>query len=95
MIMKVMGLEVSAMVPPLPYKPVPAVAGLVTVTVTLPEVAMADAGIATVSWLLLTNVVLAVCAAPFQFTTAFAPKLLPLTVRVNALPPAVALGGLN
>ena len=30
---------------------------------------------------------------PFQFTTALEPKLLPLTVKVNAALPAVALLG--
>ncbi len=54
---------------------------------------MAEAGTVTISWLPLTKVVFAVCAVPFQFTTALAPKLVPLTVRVNAAPPAVALLG--
>ena len=44
-----MGLDVSANVPPLPYMPVPGEPGLVTVTLTVPEVAMAAAGTATMS----------------------------------------------
>src|ERR1700716_1138965 len=46
----------------------------------------------TVSWCALTKVVL-VCAVPFQFTVAFAAKLLPLTTKLNAGPPEVMLGG--
>ena len=48
-IVKLIGLEVSASVPPLPYKPVPGVPGLVTVTMAVPDVAMAAAGTTTVS----------------------------------------------
>jgi hypothetical protein len=90
-----MGAEVSASVPPPPYIPVPAVAGLVTVMEIVPAVAMAEAGTATVSWLALTKVVFEVWAVPFKFTTALAAKLVPLTVIVNAAPPAVALLGAN
>jgi len=79
-----MALEVSLIVllPP-PYGP-PGVLlpGLVTVTATLPAVAMAEAGIATVSWFMAGWAVL-VCATPFQFTTALELKVLPLTVKVN------------
>ena len=42
-------LEVSAIVAPVPYIPVPLVPGLVTVTETAPEFAISDAGIETVS----------------------------------------------
>ena len=80
-----MTLEVSLFVllPP-PYGP-PRVLlpGLVTVTATVPAVAMAEAGIATVSWFIAGWAVL-VCATPSQFTTALALKVLPLTVKVNA-----------
>ena len=65
---------------------------MVTETFTVPGVAIAEAGIVTISWFALTKVVL-VCAVPFQFTVAFAAKLLPLTVKVNAGPPEVMLGG--
>ena len=46
---KVMAVEVSASVPPLPYIPVPATAGLVTVTWTAPELEISEAGILAVS----------------------------------------------
>jgi hypothetical protein len=59
--------------------------GLVTVTATLPAVAMAEAGIATVSWFAAGWAV--VCAVPFQFTTALLLKVLPLTVKVKAASP--------
>ena len=52
------------------------------------------AGMATINWLALTNVV-PVCATPFQFTTALFPKLLPLTVIVKLPLPAVVLFGLS
>jgi hypothetical protein len=41
------------------------------------------------------NVVFDVWATPFQFTTAFVPKLVPLTVKMNASPPAVAAFGFS
>ena len=76
-------LEVSLMMllPP-PYGP-PGVLlpGLVTVTVTVPAVAIAEAGIATVSWFMAGWVV--ACAAPLQLTTALVLKLLPLTVKMK------------
>jgi hypothetical protein len=65
--------------------------GFVTVTDTDPLLAMAAAGIAAVSWFALTKVV--VSAAPAKSTTEPLTKLLPLTVRVKAAEPAVALGG--
>jgi hypothetical protein len=63
--------------------------------VTVPDIATSDAGIATVSWLLLMNMVFEVWAAPFQFTTALDPKLDPLTVKIKAGPPAVAVAGFS
>jgi hypothetical protein len=75
--------------------PVPEVPGLVTVSVTIPDIATSEAGIATVSWLLLMNVVFAVWAAPFQFTTAVELKLDPLTVKIKAGPPAFAVAGFS
>jgi hypothetical protein len=47
----------------------------------VPAVATAEAGSATVSWFVAGWLV--VCAVPFQLTTAFALKLLPLTVKVK------------
>lgn len=87
---KLMGLEVAAVVPPLPYIPVPGVAGLVTVTDAVPEVATAVAGMEAVTWFPLMNVV--ICAVPLKFTTAWEPKLLPSTVRTNVAPALALLG---
>src|SRR5437588_5478792 len=84
-----MGAEVSAIVPPEPYIPPAVWPGLVTVTVTVPGVAMADAGIVAVSWFPLTKVVF----EPFQLMVASGLKPLPLTVKVNAGLPAFALFG--
>src|SRR5262245_64273918 len=78
MIVKVSALEVP---PP----------GFTTLTCAVPAALMSVAGIAAVSWVALTNVVLR--AAPFHCTTEPETKLLPLTVSVNAGPPAVALLG--
>src|SRR5678816_2644732 len=66
-------------------------AGLATVIGTLPALAMSPALIVAVSCVELTNVV--VRAAPFQRTTDPDTKLVPLTVSVNADPPAAALLG--
>jgi hypothetical protein len=66
-------------------------AGLVTVTFTVPPVAMAVAGMAAVSCVALTNVV--VTAAPLKLTAEVETKFVPFTVSVNAAPPAVALEG--
>ena len=66
-------------------------AGLVTVTVAVPAVAISAAVIAAVNCVTLTNVV--VLAAPLNFTTDVDTKAVPLTVRVKAAPPAVALFG--
>src|SRR6476620_3478731 len=78
LIVKVRGLEIA---PP----------GFCTVTEALPVAAMSAAGIAAVSWVALTKVV--VRFAPFQLTTEPFTKLLPFTVSVKAGPPAAALLG--
>ena len=74
----------------LPDVPPPG-AGLVTVTVAVPAVAISAAVIAAVNCVALTNVV--VLAAPLNFTTDVDTNPVPLTVRVKAAPPAVALVG--
>lgn len=66
-------------------------AGFCTVTAGVPAVAISDVRMEAVSWVALTKVV--VFANPPKLTTAAETKLVPLTVRVNAGPPAVALGG--
>src|SRR5204863_9190581 len=66
-------------------------AGVTTVTCGVPAVARSEAGIAAVSWVALTNVV--VRAAPLQRTLEPLTKLLPVTVRVKAAPPTLALEG--
>jgi hypothetical protein len=63
-----------------------------TVMATVPASAMSLAGISAVSLLKLEKVVGR--SAPFQRTTDRGVKLLPLTVRVKAGPPAVAEAGL-
>ena len=65
---------------------------LTTVTLTVPAVAMSDAGTEAVS--LLAELKVVVKAAPFHLTVAPLRKLLPFTVSLNAEPPAVALLGL-
>ena len=70
---------------------VPPGAGFVTVTVAVPAVAISAAVIAAVNCVAFTNVV--VLAAPLNFTTDVDTKPVPLTVRVKAAPPAVALVG--
>ena len=67
--------------------------GLKTVTLAVPAVAMSVARIAAVSWVVLTNVV--VRSVPFHLTTELEIKFVPLTVRVKAVPPAVADVGLR
>ncbi len=52
---------------------------------------MSAARIAAVNWIEETNVV--VRSDPFQRTTEPVTKLLPLTVRVKAVPPALAVAG--
>ncbi len=67
-------------------------AGLDTVTVSAPAVAMSAALIAAVICVALTNVV--TFALPLKFTTEVFTKFVPFTVSVNAAPPAVAVVGL-
>ena len=74
----------------LPDVPPPG-AGFVTVTVAVPAVAISAAVMAAVNCVALTNVV--VLAAPLNFTTDVDTNPVPLTVRVKAAPPAVALVG--
>src|ERR1700683_4107468 len=88
---KFIGLELSASVPPLPYAPVPAIAGLVTVTATVPAFAISAAEIVAVSCVALTW--LLVWATPPKLITAVVEKLVPVTVRTNAASPCVALPG--
>ena len=66
-------------------------AGLVTVTLNVPAVAMSAAVIAAVTCVALTNVV--VFAAPLKFTTDADTNPVPFTVSVNAVPPLIALVG--
>ena len=80
-------LIVNDRVPDVP----PPGAGFVTVTLAVPAVAMSAAVIAAVNCVALTNVV--VLAAPLNFTTDVDTNPVPLTVRVKAAPPAVALVG--
>ena len=61
---------------------------MTTVTCAVPAPAMSAAGIAAVSWLALTNVVVRVL--PFHRTVAPLTKFVPVTVKVNAGPPAGA-----
>jgi hypothetical protein len=70
---------------------VPPGGGFVTVTVAVPAVAISAAVIAAVNCVVFTNVV--VLAAPLNFTTDVDTKPVPFTVRVNAVPPAVAVIG--
>lgn len=62
-----------------------------TVTLTGPPLKISANGIAAVSWVELTNVV--VRDAPPHCTNAPDTKFVPLTVRVNPRPPAVAVAG--
>jgi hypothetical protein len=78
-------------VPPLPYMPMPLVAGLVTVTATVAGVAISEAAIVAVSWFALTKVV--VRAVPFQLIVPLVEKLLPLTVNMNEGPPEIIAFG--
>jgi hypothetical protein len=66
-------------------------AGLVTVMLNVPAVVRSLAGIAAITFILLTNVV--VRGEPAKLTTEFDTKFVPFTVRVNATPPRVALAG--
>jgi hypothetical protein len=87
--MKVMGMDVAGEVPP-PYIP-PGVPGLVTVTGTLPEFAIAEFGTVAVSLVVPPEVV--VMAVPLKFTTALPLKFVPVTIRENWPLPATTLGG--
>lgn len=92
MIVKFIGVEVAAAVPP-PYSP-PGVPGLVTVTGTAElAVATALAGIAALTSTPLSNVV--VMGLPLKFTTAFELKFVPCTVSVKSELPAAVLGGVS
>lgn len=62
--------------------------GVTTVTLAVPTLAMSVAGIAAVNCVALTKVV--VRGLPFHCTVEPLTKLLPLTVKVKAAPPAVA-----
>ena len=64
-----------------------------TVTLAVPAVAMSAARIDAVTWVALTYIV--VRFVPFHLTTELLTKLVPFTVRVNAVPPAVADEGLR
>ena len=66
-------------------------AGLVTVTMAVPAVAMSAAVIMAVTFVAFTKVL--VRLDPFQFTIDVETKLVPVTVRVKAAPPAVVLLG--
>jgi hypothetical protein len=67
-------------------------AGLKTVTFAVPAVATSLAGMAAVSWVLETKVV--VRSLPFQRTTEPLTKFVPVMVRVNPPLPATAVAGL-
>jgi hypothetical protein len=67
-------------------------AGLLTVTLAVPAVAMSVAGIVAVSCVALINVV--VRGLPFHCTEELLMKFVPFTVSVNAPTPAVATNGL-
>ena len=67
--------------------------GLKTVTLAVPAAAMSAATIEAVSWVEEAYVV--VRFVPFHLTTDPEMKLVPLTVNVNAEPPAVADEGLR
>jgi hypothetical protein len=67
--------------------------GLVTVIGAVPAAAMREADTVAVNWVEEPNVVLS--GVPFQFTVAPLRKLVPLTVKVNPEPPAVAQVGLS
>ena len=70
---------------------VPPPEGLVTVIGTVPTLATSVAGMAAVTCVAVTKVV--ALAAPLKLTTAPLPKFEPLTTKVNAAEPAIALEG--
>ena len=65
----------------------------VTVILALPAVAIRLALTEAVNWVALTN--FEVSAVPFQLTVDPWTKPVPVTVRVNAAPPAAAAAGLS
>ena len=67
--------------------------GFATVMDAVPAVAIREADTVAVNWVEEPNVV--VSAVPFQFTVEPETKLVPLTVKVNPGPPAVAQVGLS
>ncbi len=68
-------------------------AGLTTVTEDTPDAAISASGMAAVSCVVLTNVV--VRSWPFHCTSALPAKFVPFTVSVNAASPVVAEEGLR
>ena len=81
------GLIVNDRLPDVP----PPGAGFVTLTVAVPAVVISAAVIAAVNCVALTKVV--ALAAPLNFTTDVDTNPVPLTLRVKAAPPAIALVG--
>ena len=71
----------------------PAGAGVNTVTVAVPTVAMSAAVIAAIRRV--EDIYVVVRPDPFQRTAEVFTKLLPFTVNVNAVPPAFAVAGLR
>jgi len=71
---------------------VPPPDGFVTVTFTVPAVAMSAAGIVATIWVLVTDEGVIAGLDP-KFTVAPATKPVPVRVNVKATPPAVALDG--
>jgi hypothetical protein len=84
---------VPAMVNVTAFDVAPQVPGFTTVTETLPGLLIRAFATAAVSCVEETNVV--VRGVPFQLTTEPDTKFVPVTVNVNALPPAVAQVGLS
>src|SRR5437762_13189245 len=81
-------MEVAGEVPP-PYIP-PGVPGLVTVTGTLPEIAIAEFGMVAVCLVVPPEAV--VIAVPLKFTTALPLTFEPVTTRENRPLLATTLG---
>ena len=70
----------------------PPPAGFVTVTFTVPAVAMSVAGIVATIWVLVTEEGVIAGLVP-KFTVAPVTNPVPVRVNVKAVPPAVALDG--
>lgn len=87
----VLATEKSVMVKLSEFDVPPPGAGFTTVTAAVPEAAMSPAGIAAVNCVEFTKVV--VRAVPFHCATELAMKFVPLSVSVNAAPPAPAEEG--